>query len=292
MININELERMLDEALSKETPESWDEFLKERNMKYLTKYELRKYLLNKKIYLNGRVNEFMELLKNYNIRETSDCHSSNTSELHDNPFVYIDGDDTILNLTFGNSANYFNLYTEKEIKIEDLLDIKIREEFKKGDFITDGRDILIFSSEEDGNINYIAELRESSKVILYSNGSIKSDGSFRLANQEEIKLFKSVFGFKKGDIITYCDNKYLYNIEKVDYAKGLLKLGYVYNVNTKSLRRSYTTINILELPKVFATFIKIANSDAANLFNEFLKLKEILEERVCLPHFKGFNQKF
>ena len=184
----------------------------------MTKEEAKKMLTNTKVYVNGKSKEIQEKLFEIGFKWSQ--HGSKISFLHA-PFLFIKDD-----ISYSNNMQTFLESSKKEISADDILNIKIDEEFvpKKGDIIvTDGlicvsdgsvlnigygvyfaklinygviyrRDLKSFSEGYKGDIRLATE---GEKKVLLS--SLKIQGLFLNEETKEVEKIKKEHEFKPFD---------------------------------------------------------------------------------------------
>lgn len=181
----------------------------------MTKEEAKKMLTNTKVYVNGKGKEIQEKLFEIGFK-WSDGSGQNVSFIIA-PFLFIKED-----IFYSFNMQTFKEESEKEVSADDILNIKIDEEFnlKDGDifYSTDEGGtywISIFNRIEDKYIyNYIDFCLNSRRLYLNKNdqpfGRLVNANEMRLATDEEKnKLFSALK--EKG----YVWNEETQKVEKI-----------------------------------------------------------------------------
>ena len=88
----------------------------------MTKEEIRKFLDNTKVYVNGKSKEIQEKLFSFGYQWINTCYK--TVSYTNAPFLYIDNNET---LTYGIDMDFFKKNKNKEISTEEILSLEITE---------------------------------------------------------------------------------------------------------------------------------------------------------------------
>ena len=88
----------------------------------MTKEEIRKFLDNTKVYVNGKSKEIQEKLFSFGYQWINTCYK--TVSYTNAPFLYIDNNKT---LTYGIDMDFFKKNKNKEITADEILSLEITE---------------------------------------------------------------------------------------------------------------------------------------------------------------------
>ena len=163
----------------------------------MTKEEAKKMLTNTKVYVNGKSKEIQEKL--FKIGFSWRGHQENYIMNLNDPFLFIEE-----SITCGWTMGSFNNCSHKEVSADDILNIKIDDEFKLKDgdifYSTDleGKSwISIFNRIEDEDYFNYADLCLEDKHLYCDGislfGELDDTFNVRLATEEEkSKLFSAL----------------------------------------------------------------------------------------------------
>lgn len=180
----------------------------------MTKEEAKKMLTNTKVYVNGKSKEIQEKLFEIGFSYTF------VNNAHHFPFIYLNDD---FYLRVGKDMTFFKKHHFREVSAEDILNIKIDEEFnlKYGDIFCSADTlgnhwISIFNRLEEPKYLTLLDLCIET-CNLYSSGvhgfsTIDNITNVRLATEEEKeKLF---FALKKQGLFWNEGTKQVESIKK------------------------------------------------------------------------------
>lgn len=88
----------------------------------MTKDEIRKFLDNTKVYVNGKSKEIQEKLFSFDYQWIHTCYK--TVSYTNAPFLFIDNNKT---LTYGIDMDFFKKNKNKEISAEEILSLEVTE---------------------------------------------------------------------------------------------------------------------------------------------------------------------
>lgn len=184
----------------------------------MTKEEAKKMLTNTKVYVNGKSKEIQEKL--FKIGFSWRGYQENYIMNLNDPFLFIEE-----SITCGWTMCSFNNCSHKEVSAEDILNIKLDEEFvpQKGDiiFVTDTNDndwITIFNKIENGIIYAYADFDIDGNRFYGNNseknkfGNMSKTKNIRLATKEEKE--KLLFALKKQCLFWNEETKQVESIKK------------------------------------------------------------------------------
>lgn len=154
----------------------------------MTKEEAKEMLTNTKVYVNGKSKEIQEKLFEIGFSYTF------VNNAHHFPFIYLNDD---FYLRVGKDMTFFKKHHFREVSAEDILNIKIDEEFvpNEGDVIvTDG--LICISDGTALNIGYgvyFARLRDYGAIYRHDLKSFSEGykGDIRLATKDEKEIMLS-----------------------------------------------------------------------------------------------------
>lgn len=148
----------------------------------MTKEEAKEMLTNTKVYVNGKSKEIQEKL--FEIGVTW-FNKEKEVMFEDAPFLYMEDG----RISFGSNMNDFKKSNDKEISAEDILNIKLIPEFKRGDIVYLKRRLepWVFIFKEITN-NRIYDLCCSYLGNFYPNLFMSNAYLCTVSNIEEIRL--------------------------------------------------------------------------------------------------------
>lgn len=183
----------------------------------MTKEEAKKMLTNTKVYVNGKTKEIQEKLFEIGF---SWIGNTFVNKAHHFPFIYLNDD---FYLRADKDMTFFKKHHFREVSAEDILNIKIDEEFnlKDGDIFCSTDEggtywISIFNRIEDKYIyNYIDFCLNSRRLYLNKNyqpfGGLDANEMRLATDEEKNKLFSALK--EKG----YVWNTETKEVEKIKY---------------------------------------------------------------------------
>lgn len=176
--------------------------------------EAKKMLTNTKVYVNGKSKEIQEKLFEIGFAWGFDCGYE--ISFLDYPFLFIEN-----TISYSNKMKTFKNSELKEISADDILNIKIDEEFKL----------------KDGDIFYSTDLEGKRWISIFNR--IEDDGYFDYADLclESIDLYCSNEISLFGELDDTFNVRLATEEEKSKLFSALKENGYVWNEKTKEIEK-------------------------------------------------------
>lgn len=164
----------------------------------MTKEEAKKMLANTKVYVNGKSKEIQRKL--FEIGFSWRGFSENIIRVENSPFLFIEN-----LITHSADMLVFKNYPLKEISAEDILNIKLDDEFKDGD--------IIYSITKKGN-SFISIFKEMSNEKMYTYAAFAIGGFLTYGTSPKSYWFGLLYDIFNIRLATEKEKKILFSALK------------------------------------------------------------------------------